>query len=61
VTALKNKGLDAYYTEAKGSKSHWFQVRISHFPTKDAARAHGEELKSKGIIDDFYVANYEKQ
>jgi hypothetical protein len=58
VATLKNKGLDAYYTEAKGSKSHWFQVRISHFPTKDAARAHGEDLKSKGIIDDFYVANY---
>ena len=60
VTELKKQGLDAYYTEAKGTKSHWFQVRISHFPTKDAARAHGEELKARGVIDDFYVANYEK-
>jgi cell division protein FtsN len=61
VAELKDQGLDAYYTEAKGSTSHWFQVRISHFPTKDAARLYGEDLKSKGIIDDFYVANYEKQ
>lgn len=60
VAALKNQGLDAYYTEAQGTKSHWFQVRISHFPTKEAARAHGEELKAKGIIDDFYVANYQQ-
>jgi hypothetical protein len=61
VAELKSQGLDAYYTEAQGAKSRWYQVRISHFPTKDAARAHGEELKAKGIIDDFYVANYEKQ
>jgi len=61
VAELKDQGLDAYYTKAKGSKSHWFQVRISHFPTKDAARIHGEDLKSKGIIDDFYVANYERR
>jgi hypothetical protein len=61
VAELKSLGQDAYYTEAKSTKSHWFQVRISHFPTKEAARIYGEELKAKGIIDDFYVANYEKQ
>jgi len=60
VATLKNRGLDAYYTEAKSTKSNWYQVRISHFPTKDDARAHGEALKTKGIIDDFYVANYER-
>ncbi|MCG6909179.1 MAG: SPOR domain-containing protein [Deltaproteobacteria bacterium] len=60
VATLKSMGEDAYYTEARSSKSNWFQVRISHFPTKEAARSHGEALKSKGIIDDFYVANYQK-
>ena len=60
VTTLKDRGLDAYYTQAKSTQSYWFQVRISHFPTKDAARAYGETLKAKGIIDDFYVANYER-
>ena len=60
VATLKDQGLDAYYTEAKGADKHWYQVRISHFPTKEAARAYGEELKARGIIDDFYVANYEQ-
>ena len=60
VNTLKSMGEDAYYTEAKGTKSNWFQVRISHFPSKDAARNHGESLKAKGIIDDFYVANYQR-
>ena len=60
VATLKNMGLDAYFTEAKTTKSNWFQVRISHFPTKEDARAHGEALKTKGIIDDFYVANYQR-
>ena len=59
VAALKSQGLDAYYTEAQGVNKHWYQVRISHFPNKEAARAHGEKLKTQGIIDDFYVANYE--
>ena len=60
VAELKSQGLDAYYTEAQGAQSRWFQVRISHFPTKEDARSHGETLKAKGIIDDFYVANYER-
>ena len=60
VATLKSQGLDAYYTDAQSAQSHWFQVRISHFLTKEDARAHGEALKAKGIIDDFYVANYER-
>jgi hypothetical protein len=55
---LKAKGLDAYWTEAVGAKRNWYQVRIDHFATKDAARKLGEELKAKGLINDFYVANY---
>jgi hypothetical protein len=60
VATLKNLNLDAYYTKAKSTKSTWYQVRISHFPTKEDARLYGESLKSKGIIDDFYVANYQR-
>ena len=59
VGQLKKSGLDAYWTEAKGVKTRWYQVRLSHFPTKAAARAYGESLKARGIIDDFYVANYQ--
>lgn len=55
---LKAKGLDAYATEAVGAKRNWYQVRIDHFANKAAARKFGEDLKAKGLINDFYVANY---
>lgn len=60
VRQLKEAGLDAYWTEAKGIKSRWYQVRLSHFADKASARAYGESLKAKGLIDDFYVANYDR-
>jgi len=59
VTQLKTLGLEAYWTEAQGAKSKWYQVRLSHFADKASARAYGDALKAKGIIDDFYVANYQ--
>jgi hypothetical protein len=55
---LKLKGLAAYWTEAVGANRSWYQVRIDHFATKAAAREFGEDLKTKGLINDFYVANY---
>jgi len=60
VQHLKTQGLDAYWTVAQGATRKWYQVRVSHFPDKDSARAYGEDLKAKGIIDDFYVANYQR-
>jgi cell division septation protein DedD len=59
VQQLKDQGMDAYWTVAQGVKRKWYQVRISHFADKDSARTYGEDLKSRGIIDDFYVANYQ--
>jgi ferritin len=55
---LKKQGVDVFITEAQGTKKKWYQVRISNFPDKASARVYGESLKAKGIIDDFYVANY---
>ena len=60
VTQLKKQGLDAYWTEAASGNKRWYQVRVSHFKDKASARAYGESLKAKGIIDDYYVANYQK-
>jgi hypothetical protein len=60
VATLKTKGLDAYWTEAVGASRRWYQVRVSHFPDKASARQYGESLKTKNIIDDYYVANYER-
>jgi hypothetical protein len=60
VAQLINLDLDAYWTKAQGSKRKWYQVRLSHFADKASARAYGDALKAKGIIDDFYVANYQR-
>jgi hypothetical protein len=57
---LKGQGLDAYWTRASGGNRTWFQVRVSHFKSKGEARAYGEELKKRRIIDDYYVANYKR-
>jgi cell division protein FtsN len=58
VEKLKKQGLDAYWREAISANKKWYQVRVSHFPDKKSARDVGESLKAKGIIDDYYVANF---
>ncbi len=60
VEDLKVKGLDAYWTETASGGKRWYQVRISRFPDQQSARDVGRELKTKGVIDDFYVTNYVK-
>ena len=58
VAHLKKQNLDAYWRETISGDKKWYQVRIAHFPDKKSARNFGESLKAKGIIDDYYVANY---
>jgi cell division septation protein DedD len=58
VEKLKKQGLDAYWREAISANKKWYQVRVSHFPDKKSARDFGEALKAKGVIEDYYVANY---
>ncbi len=58
VEQLKKQNLDAYWRETISGDKKWYQVRIAHFPDKKSAREFGESLKTKGIIDDYYVANY---
>ena len=58
VDQLIQAGLDAFWTQAASAQRSWYQVKVSHFETREGAQAYGRELKSKGLIDDFYVANY---
>jgi hypothetical protein len=55
---IANK-LDAFWTKATSAHRTWYQVKISHFATREAAHRFGQDLKARGLIDDFYVANYE--
>jgi tetratricopeptide (TPR) repeat protein len=60
VKYLKSKQLDVFLIKRRGKNRVWYQVRVSHFASKESAREYGKRLKLKGIIDDFYVANYER-
>ncbi|MCB2149275.1 MAG: SPOR domain-containing protein [Deltaproteobacteria bacterium] len=60
VEQLKGQKVDAYWTRATGSNKTWYQVRIAHFKTKAEARAVGEDLKTRQLIGDYYVANYKR-
>ncbi len=53
---LRQQSLDAHIVQAYGNEKTWYQVRIGHFPDKQAAREYGAGLKAKGLIEDFYVA-----
>jgi hypothetical protein len=57
VDDLKKKGLKAYWIETTNSGKTWYQVRIASFPDPQSAREFGRNLKSKGVIDDFYVTS----
>jgi hypothetical protein len=61
VDQLIQKGLDAFWTEAASANRAWYQVKVSHFASRQEAQKYGQELKTKGLIDDFYVANYEHE
>lgn len=60
VDRLKKEGLDVFWTKATSADRTWFQVKVGHFETKQQARLFGQDLKTKGLIDDFYVANYQE-
>jgi hypothetical protein len=60
VSYLKKRGLDAYWRKQASATKTYYQVRVSHFPDKTSAKTYGLSLKAQGIIEDFYVANYER-
>ena len=60
VDRLKQNHIDAFWVKAVSANRAWYQVKVSHFATKDEAVKYGETLKAKGLIDDFYVANYSR-
>jgi len=61
VDHLISQGLEAFSTQAVSARRKWYQVKVSRFETKHQAQLYGEKLKSQGLIDDFYVANYKQQ
>ena len=50
--ALQQRGIDAtYFAAGKGL----YKVRFGNFPTRELARSRAEEIRSAGIIEEFYL------
>ena len=47
VRQLKKQGIDAYWSEAVQGEKKWYQVRVSHFATKQTAREYGGKAESR--------------
>ncbi len=54
---LQDKGLDATYFVARRGL---YKVRFGNFPTRELARARAEEIRTAGIIEEFYIVNPEE-
>jgi hypothetical protein len=57
VKTLKQKGIDARIKQATGGGQTWYLIQVSEFEDKAGAAAYGSQLKSNGIIEDFFVSN----
>jgi len=57
VALLKKKGISARMKKTQAGGKTWYLVRVSEFIDKKSAAEYGNRLKSKKIIDDFFVSN----
>ncbi|MEW6077344.1 MAG: NlpC/P60 family protein [Thermodesulfobacteriota bacterium] len=55
--SLRQQGLDATYLVARAGL---YKVRFGNFSTREAARRRAEGLKSKGVIEEFYIVQPEE-
>lgn len=57
VATLKKNGITAKVKKTGAGGKTWYLVRVSEFADKKSAADYGNRLKSKNIIDDFFVSN----
>jgi hypothetical protein len=60
VQQLRARGLEAYWIKSNiAGVGMRYRVRTGRFPTRAAAKLHGAQLQQRGVITDFFVAEYE--
>ena len=57
VRALKQQGIDARIKQTGGGGRTWYLIQVSEFEDKTAAAAYGTDLKTRNMIEDFFVSN----
>ncbi len=58
VNALQRRKLAAYVLEPQSSRG-WYRIRVGKYPSAVRARVAADSLKALGLIEDFFVTNYE--
>lgn len=60
VRELKSQGLDAYWIKSNvPGVGVRYRIRIGRFATRAAAQSQGEKLRRSGLIESFFIAEYE--
>lgn len=60
VQSLQRRKLEAYLLEPQSSRG-WYRIRVGKYAGTGAARSAADSLKAIGLIEDFFVTNYEKK
>ncbi|MGH7497089.1 MAG: SPOR domain-containing protein [bacterium] len=55
---LQRRRLEVYVLEPRSSRG-WYRVRVGKYSSARRARLAADSLKSAGLIDDYFVTNYE--
>lgn len=58
VHALQRRKLTAYVLEPQSARG-WYRIRVGKYPNATRARVAADSLKALGLIEDFFVTNYE--
>lgn len=60
VRELKSQGLDAYWIKSNvPGAGVRYRIRIGRFSTRAAAQSQGEKLRRSGLIENYFIAEYE--
>ncbi len=58
VTLLQRRRLEVYVLEPRSSRG-WYRVRVGKYPSTRRARLAADSLKAAGLIEDYFVTNFE--
>jgi hypothetical protein len=60
VERLAAQGIDAYLVESLvPGKGRFYRVRVGDLPAREEAERLGQQLKARGAVRDFFVAEYQ--
>lgn len=57
VLELRKQGEEAYWQKT-GEESVWYRVRVGAFVTLESAKQYAEEMMTRKLIDNYYIANF---